>query len=54
MPLTFSTEKGKITVRFLSEGFADADPMVLDYTIENHVLNIIDSHGVDTLYDKVD
>ena len=54
MPLTFSTEKGKITVRFLSEGFADANPMVLNYTIENNVLNIIDSHGTDTLYDKVD
>ena len=50
LKLTYSTDNGKITFRYLEEGYS---PVTLDYVLEGDSLNIKDSFGSDTFYQKV-
>ena len=47
--LEYYTEKGKISIKF----GPDEEYTVLDYEIEGDTLNVKDSFGGDTLYNKV-
>ena len=49
MPLEYQLSDGKITISFKMEGYT---PMTLDYDLNGTVLNIKDSFGNDTFYDK--
>ena len=49
MPLEYSTADGKITLRFIQEGYG---PMVLDYSLDGNLLNIKDAFGNDNFYDR--
>lgn len=48
--LTYSAEDGRITIKFLEEGYT---PVTLNYVLEKDRLNIQDSLGKDTFYVKV-
>ena len=45
--IKYSTQDGKITIEY--EGMK---PMTLNYTLEGDTLNIIDSFGNDTFYER--
>lgn len=50
LEMTYSTENGKITLNFLTEGYS---AVTLDYELDGDRLNIKDSYGKDTFYIKV-
>ena len=47
MKFTYKAENGKLSITY--EG---SDPMVLDYELKDNVLNVKDSFGKDTLYNR--
>ena len=48
MPFTYTATGGKLSITY--EG--NTEPMVLDYEINGNKLNVIDSLGNDTIYNK--
>jgi|GEM_PF-4946642 len=52
--LEYSTNAGKITIQFKGGEFDGSEPLCLDYTITDNILNIVDSNGNDTLYQRLE
>ena len=52
--LEYSTNAGKITIQFKGGEFDGSEPLCLDYTITDNILNIVDSNGNDTLYNRLE
>ena len=50
LEMTYSTENGKITMNYTTEGYSS---VTLDFVLEGDRLNIKDSFGKDTFYVRV-
>ena len=49
LAMTYTIEDGKITLNFTQDGYA---PVTLSYELEGDRLNIKDSYGKDTFYER--
>lgn len=51
LKMTYTTEDGKISLNYLEEGYST---VTLNYILDGDTLNIKDSYGKDTFYERVE